>query len=108
MNEHLSVEILGRVLTERRRQCELWGDPNYPNGTAKELWPLLECVRDLVKAKEDLQQQTWVEVAAEEFLEVITETDERKLKVELTQLAAVCVGWIESIEGRGRRPKIRP
>lgn len=45
---------------------------------------------------------THAHVFEEEAAEVLSETDTAKLRTELIQVAAVCLKWIEDIDGRPR------
>ena len=40
---------------------------------------------------------TWDFILLEEVYEAISERDNKKLKIELIQVAAVCTAWIESL-----------
>jgi len=41
---------------------------------------------------------TYAHIALEEFSEVVSEFDIKKRRIELVQLTAVCLAWIESID----------
>ena len=92
---HLS--IWRDVVAERQQQTLEHGINKLPDGTQPDLWPILDQIRALVEAKTERGEHTFVEVLAEEFLEVITEADPDRLDRELIQLTAVCVAWLERL-----------
>ena len=92
------------VLEERWRQHKQWGQQDHPDGTDQlEQW-YREGVRESYKricdqaAKED--RLTWREILLEEVYEALAETDQKRLRTELVQLAAVAVAWVEAIDRR--------
>lgn len=87
------------LLIEMRRGESDWGN-NRPDGTRKKLGPLLEQVRLAVSAKENQREESWADVLVEEFLESITATDDPELRMELLQVAAVAMRWVEQIDKR--------
>lgn len=76
-----AIDVCVKVLAERRRQDEKFGDQSGHTGVE------------------------WLAILAEEFGEVAKEAveghfaqrDNSNLKVELVQTAAVCVAWLEAI-----------
>lgn len=95
-------KVLREVGKERRRQDERWGEQNHPDGTGRS--PFVADFRDRLRKACDAAaargEVTWGDVAAEEFLEALSESDPRLLRAELLQLGAVCVAWIEAIDRR--------
>ena len=90
------AKILGRILDERGRQIDKWGDQRLPDGISPFLGAEIE--RD---ARARLEREpTFAAVLLEEVGEAIGEADLRKLRVELVQVAAVCVQWLEDVERR--------
>ena len=41
---------------------------------------------------------TWADILREEYFEALAETDPARLRVELIQVAAVAVAWVEAID----------
>lgn len=101
-NAERQARIRDDIRAERHRQHELYGDQTHlPMGTGQpgsfgELWAARAEYLDAYLA----EGLTFAHILAEEVAEVMTETDPTKLRTELIQVAAVCVQWIEAIDGR--------
>lgn len=99
-------EIVIRILKERDRQDIKWGaNRRLPDGINGDLMPMAEAAKKLVDIKTGEGQETWVEILFEEFMESSTETDPDRLELELIQVAAVAMAWVEDLtRRRGPRP----
>ncbi len=94
------------IATERIRQHATHGDQSHlPDGTGGEYRRYVvsfmrgEC-EDAAKAN----RLTFRHILAEEVAEAFAETDPARLRAELVQVAAVCVQWIQAIDGRQEPP----
>lgn len=98
-------KVLEDVVDERAQQDEKWGVQAHPDGTGGEL-----ADRQCAEAKSWTEVQarrgkvTWRDILDEEVKEAFSESDRRRLREELVQVAAVAVAWIEDIDRRGERP----
>jgi hypothetical protein len=94
------VPVLREVAAERVRQDAKWGEQNHPDGTD----PVWAGTANLCREKADRYAKdgdlTWLHILREEVYEALAETDPAKLRVELVQVAAVAVNWIEAIDRR--------
>lgn len=92
-----ALEVLG----ERERQDARWGEQNHPDGTG-DLVEVADAVftRQLCDDAFRDGEGTWLHILAEEVAEAFAESDPAKLRVELIQVAAVAVAWVEAIDRR--------
>jgi hypothetical protein len=96
--------VLDEIMAERARQDKKWGEQNHPDGTSHKHY----CER-LLRARKSKRLATgngsvsFAHILAEEFFEVMTEPDPTWLRVELVQLAAVAVQWVQAIDRRGNK-----
>ena len=93
---------LDKILAERERQDEKWGQQNHASGTGptvgKKRWTLYPgLMKEWVDLRSELGSVTWADILMEEIAEAFDESDPGKLEEELIQCAAVIVAWIESI-----------
>ncbi|MFT3866827.1 MAG: hypothetical protein QM729_21400 [Solirubrobacterales bacterium] len=70
---------------------------------------LLKPIRDVREVNDyfvRLKGVSWALILLEEVAEVLEEAyaGEEAIAAELTQVAAVCVAWLEDIESRKRKP----
>lgn len=94
----IDPQLFENVLVEHARQQQKHGPQKYPNGTGSDkLWVMLDQVRTLCDHKTAEGTVTWLEVLAEEFLEVAAERDPSKLRVELVQVATVALAWASKL-----------
>lgn len=98
-----TTDTLGDVFDERVRQHLKWGEQHHEDGSGSSGWGLSA---DLWKAYNDNQVQLtgdtdWTGILLEEVYEAVAETDLKKLRAELIQVAAVAVAWVEDIDSRG-------
>lgn len=114
----LTVELLGEVLDERRRQDATWGEQDHPSlhrsilgrnardpeGMAAEYGiPTADRARHRCQLKARAGVVTWADILIEEVAEVVEAGvlhGEQALRGELVQVAAVAVAWIECIDRR--------
>lgn len=108
------MNVLDEVAEERRRQDAKWGQQNHLNGTSsdsvwaawitplEELGPAgiqsREAARRLCDSRFRQGSGTWLDILLEEVAEAFAEDDVRGLRVELIQVAAVTVAWVEAID----------
>ena len=98
--------IITKVISERKRQYQKWGEQNHPDGTGHpSSVEQANSAKLIYEHHSKIGQLTWMHILAEETLEAFAETDTEKLKTELIQSAAVAVAWCEAIE---RREKATP
>lgn len=105
----VSKDVLNELFLERTRQDRRWGQQEWPS--VMDL-PAQEdpCraygipTESVAKASCDAEMRdgtcTWAGIALEEFCEVVSAGDDQSRRVELVQLAAVILAWIECIDRR--------
>jgi len=93
--------VLQEVCDERDEQDDKWGEQNHPDGTGGERAKAAAdtCRKARQRAFSD-EDGTWLHILGEEVAEAFAEADPEKLRVELVQVAAVAVAWIEAIDRR--------
>jgi hypothetical protein len=101
MNPTMLSIVEQDVRDEIKRQDEKWGEQNHPDGTGAPMDAGLAnlCRNDVDRATE-AGELTWRLIATEEFAEALAETDERALRTELIQCAAVFMQWAAAIDRR--------
>lgn len=98
-------EIIEKVLAERTRQDNKWGEQNWP--LAHE--PISELKEESDKSKNFCNERaklgivSWRDILKEEFDEVFAESDIDNQETELVQVAAVAVSIIECLERHRER-----
>lgn len=97
--------VLVDVRIERTRQHAKWGEQNHPDGTGLDaLFVMASYGCDAEDAKACCQaafragEGTYAHILWEEFAEALEETDPKRLRAELVQVAAVVVQWIEKLD----------
>lgn len=103
------LHVLSHVSHERRLQDAKWGPidavmiTTIHDGTGNEDQVVhAEAAKEIC---EDAFRQgfgTWAHVLEEESAEAMAESDPKKLRAELVQVAAVCVKWIEILDRRSK------
>lgn len=106
------------VAEERDRQNAKWGEQNHPDGTGPDSRPLrpeqgfnfmqgnvpASLLSDAFKAATDRHAAagvcTFADILLEEVFEAVAESDPKKLRAELIQVAAVAQQWVEAIDRR--------
>ncbi|GGI57563.1 hypothetical protein [Winogradskyella haliclonae] len=108
------MNIYKEIEKERLRQDEMWGEQNHPCLNQALMNRQQSCSSDDMCANYEIPSETrarflsrssfkkgegtFAHIALEEFAEVISELDINKRRIELIQLTAVCVAWLESID----------
>lgn len=112
--QHRVMEgVLNRVRQERARQFNQYGsNDDVKDGTGPEArwlaplsWESAAAVETRFRADyEEFEAETgsptWVHLIREEVAEAFQENDDAALVAELTQVAALCVNWVEKILNR--------
>ena len=109
-----TIKVLEKVFEERIRQVQQYGhNEDLLDGIGMPwLRPLTdasaaEIEQSLRDDYEDFEattgNPTWVHLIREELAEAFAEEDLDALIVELTQVAALCVSFIEKLQKRGRK-----
>ncbi len=106
-----TLRTLADVIAERWRQDAKWGRAfnriDIPDGTGG--FPLFDAEAYAAAAKEACDMAfaggrgSFRHILAEEFAEVVAESDPVKLRAELVQVAAVACLWCEVIDLRAKR-----
>ncbi len=95
------LHILADVQTEMERQISLFGVQSMPSGTG-----YAGSASALLFARDNFEKclkngmLTWHEVLEEEVHEAYAETDPRKLRTELIQVAAVALSWVRDLDSK--------
>lgn len=104
------VGILEEVHQERIRQHEKWGEQNLPDGTGPNLLlfgrtetdatnrTLRNAAIKVTDSRSMMGILSYSDIMLEEVFEALSETDQKLLRAELVQCAAVAVQWIEKID----------
>ena len=102
-NEDMDRGVVVPILEERARIAEVWpAEESMPDGTRHGGGHLVQLAhaRQMVEIAARERRVTHALVFEEEVLEVLTEEDPLKLRLELVQVAACCVRWIQDLETR--------
>lgn len=98
--------VLDEVFNERVNQDMKWGQQDHANGTGLDTLDgptggFAELAKE-AKLRCDTAAKfgtlTWEHILTEEYLEALAESDPKRLRAELIQVAAVAVSWIEAID----------
>lgn len=101
LQQYMATEnALDGVRGERVRQVEKWGRQSHPDGTL-EPDGRADKMRERCETAFQNNQGTWAHILLEEVFEAIEAENPDHLVEELTQVAAVCVSWVEDIRRRG-------
>lgn len=114
--------VLAEVAGERTRQDTRWGEQNHPDGTGGDpgIQPFGYCdaadladwlahpdpgtvdgfVRARCEAMFEQGSGTYEAILTEEWGEAVSAADPVALRIELVQVAAVAVAWIQAIDRR--------
>lgn len=112
-----TIIVLENVFEERLRQVAKYGhNEELEDGTGpKSQWLPTSISAHHELTAETIEQElrfdyeeherqhgkpTWMHLIREEIAEAFAETDDDRLEEELTQVAALCVSWIEKIRAR--------
>jgi hypothetical protein len=92
--------VLAEIVAERHRQDEKFPDQHdLPDGTGG---PNSRMVADLARSQCESAGAavTWKHILCEEYAEATAESERRKLRAELIQVAAVAVKWLQYLDRR--------
>jgi hypothetical protein len=99
-----TTAVLKDVADERGRQDAKWGEQNHPDGTGPvERQFAVEqanAYRDICDTRAEMGLLTFADILLEEVFEALAESDPEKLAIELVQVSAVAVSWVEAIKRR--------
>lgn len=90
--------VLSQVYEERAAQEDKWGRQDHPNGTSAVYGKTASYYRDLCDGKHHAGEGSYLDILLEEVYEAAAEEDPLRLRVELIQVAAVAVAWVEKID----------
>ena len=97
--------IFAEIDAERKRQHEEWGEQNHPmllNGIISDINPpicVIKRLAEIAKRKGSLSKKlSWFNILMEEVYETFAETDPKKQREEMVQVAAVAVQIIEYLD----------
>lgn len=100
MNKVLAA-LLEEVAEERESQIEKWGVQKHPDGTGESGSNNIAWLRrHITESKAKSGDLTWRHILDEEVAEAFAESDEATLAMELIQVAAVALAWVEDIHTR--------
>lgn len=106
MNRVAMERVLTEVADERGRQHAVYGEQELPDGTGGRN---AITMADVIRFDADEQARrgllTWKLILDEEVHEAFAETDPKRLREELVQVAAVACQWIEALDRRAEREK---
>lgn len=92
-------DLLSAILAERAWQEKKFPDQVLPYGTSEGFVTEANVYRAMTEAASESGEVTWRHVLLEEVYEALAETDVALLRVELVQVAAVCLRILEQIAG---------
>lgn len=94
-------KVLVDVWDEREAQFKRFGPQDIPDGTGG-LGRECEAskARRLCEIATQAGDLTYADILTEEFWEALAETDPKRLREELVQVAAVACAWVEAIDRR--------
>ena len=96
--------VLREVLHERHMQDAKWGEQDHPNGTSGHNFKReADHARRACNKAAQNGTVTWFHILREEFWEAMSETDDKRLRAELIQVAAVATAWVEAIDRKAER-----
>lgn len=100
--------VLAAIRSERERQVAKWGEQSHPPGI-NQPGDAERCtaIREDTNYAAGNGTLTWRDILDEEVAEVYAAPDERELREELVQVAAVATAWIEEIDKRFALIEIR-
>ena len=108
------MSIYEEIQAERARQDAKWGEQNHPSFDTVLMDRVGGCTPQRMCEEYEIPSEmrakylcqsadrdvTWPHIAVEELCEAVSTLDEKNLRGELVQLAAVVVQWIECIDRR--------
>jgi len=101
-----TLRVMYDVEDERQRQDAKWGEQNHPDGKKPRSAPFANnssYQRGLTDRAARDGRLNWQHILREEVAEAFDAIgDDKALREELIQVAAVVVAWIEAIDRRGK------
>lgn len=98
---NIAISVCYEVVEERIKQDHKWGEQNHPDGTGGASNALIsKQTRRNTDAAFQRGEGTWRHILQEEVWEAFAESDPKRLREELIQVAAVAVAWVEAIDRR--------
>jgi hypothetical protein len=104
-----TTEVLLEVREERGRQYARYGDNSDLEDGTGTAWLKPITNLDAASIEQRLRQEynshgvtapSWMHLLREELAEALTETNSKRLREELLQVAALAVSWIEKLDAR--------
>ena len=92
--------VFEEIRKERQRQIEKWGEQKLPMLNVPFTEKGIEEKSKAYKAINDNSESSWFSVLQEEVSEAFAETDPKKQREEMIQVAAVAVQIIEYLDRR--------
>ena len=94
-----TLDVLSDVIAERKQQDQRYPNQQLPNGTNPSYYlQMADMQKDRVDLLARRRELTWADILTEEFYEALAEEDTARLRVELIQVAAVAVRWVEDLD----------
>lgn len=101
--------VYAEIAAERDRQDLKWGQQNHTDGTGQYPEQMdADVARMACQSAAEGGYLDWLHILREEVAEAFAETDPAELRVELVQVAAVAVAWIQAIDRRTRPARTVP
>ena len=101
--------VLAEIVAERARQDRTFGEQNHRDGTGLPVYQhSANRYRDQAQRAAASGHLAWRDVLQEEVYEALAEPEPAALRVELLQVAAVAVAWIEAIDRRQAAGEVPP
>nr|WP_191910056.1 hypothetical protein [Microbispora cellulosiformans] len=95
--------VMSDVAAERAAQDAMWGLQEHPDGTGPAYAPEADLAKQVVTDAAAEGRLTWRHILHEEVLEAFAEDDTDRLRIELIQVAAVAVKWVQDLDRRRSR-----
>lgn len=104
--------VLAQVAFERIKQDAQWGQQDWPSVVSRDhphlvaLYygiPSADTARRLCQEAYAGDRVTWAHILIEEVAEAVGCLDEKAMRAELIQVAAVAVAWVQAIDRRAAK-----
>jgi len=95
-----TLRVLKDILAEREKQDVRWGVQDHLDGTAKHYTEQATDFKRLAAQQAYRGYITWNTILQEEVFEALSSSNEEHLRLELVQVAAVAMAWIEALDSR--------
>lgn len=101
------MRVLAEISRERRRQDLLWGQQDHVDGEVGPTVRFNNLTAKIMKEKCQLNvakdRTNWRDILDEEIAEAYETDNDKDLRTELIQSAAVIIAWVEALDRRDRR-----